>query len=322
MNAEALRLKNKKNLLWRRYVRTKSPYDHAAFNQTKNKLRNLTRDLRTNFESDIAKESKGKPKVFWRYIKSKLKTRERIPALRNADGTLSTSPSDKAESLNRYFSSVFTEENLTNVPDISEVFTGEALDSIVFTEEIIHEKLSQLNPNKSLGPDGWHPYFLQQLANELKRPLYILFGKSLKENAVPIDWLRACITAIHKKGAKDVLSNYRPISLTSVICKVFESIIKDFIIEHLKKNMLIADEQHGFVPRRNCMTNLLMAIEDWSSMIEKGKAVDIIYTDFSKAFDSVPHTRLIKKLKSLGIGGDILRWIEAFLTNRKQQVTV
>ena len=322
MTTKAIRLKNKKTHLWRRYTRTKTVYDHTAFIQCKNKLRNLTRNLRVKYENNIVAEIKGKPKIFWRYVKSKLKTRERIPTLKSMDGTFSVLPRDKAETLNHYFSSVFVEENLANIPDIPDVFTGDTLNTIVITEEMILEKLQQLNPNKSPGPDGWHPYFLRELAKELSKPLSILLQKSLKERAVAIDWLRACITAIHKKGAKDTVSNYRPVSLTSVICKLFESIIKEFITEHLTKNKLLADEQHGFVPYRNCMTNLLMAIEDWSAMIEEGRVFDLIYTDFSKAFDSVPHARLIKKLKALGISGDIAGWIEAFLTNRKQKVSV
>ena len=237
-----------------------------------------------------------------------------------SDGTSSVSPRDNTETLNCYFSSVFVQENLVNVPHISEIFTGDILYFIDFTENMILEK--RLNPSKYPGPDGWHPYFLRELATELSYPLSILFRKLLKKRIVPSDWLKAWITAIYKKGAKDVLRNYRPVSLTSVICKLFETLMKECIIEHMTKNGLLANEQHGFVPQRNCMTNLLTSIEDWSTMIDEGRVFDIIYTDFSKAFDSVPHARLITKLKALGIRGDILGWIEAFLTNRKQKVIV
>ena len=184
---------------------------------------------------------------------------------------------------------------------------------------MILEKLQALNPRKSQGPDGWHPYFLRELSEELSRPVSILFQK---ERVIPADWLRACITAIHKKGARDILSTYRPISITSALCKLFEFIIKVFIIEHLTRNNLFAEEQHGFVPNRNCITNLLTAIEDWSALIEEGKAFDLIHTDISKAFDSVLHTQLINKLKAMGITGEVLGWIKSFLTNRKQKVAV
>ena len=185
---------------------------------------------------------------------------------------------------------------------------------------MILEKLQAINPSKSKGTDGWHPYFLRELPEEISKSLTILFQKSLKEKVVPTDWLRACINAIHKKRAKNILSNYRPISLTSALCKLFELIIKSFIMEHLTRNKLLADEQHGFVPNRICITNLLTALEDWSALLEEGKAFDLIYTDFSKAFDPVPHARLINKLKAMGITGDVLGWIKSFLTNRKQKL--
>ena len=154
MTTDALRLKDKKNRLWKRYLQTKSAYDHQAFKQCKNNLRNLTRNLRADFENNIANEIKGKPKCYWKYVKSKVKTKERIPTLRNADGSLSVSATEKAESLNSYFISVFVEEDLVNIPNISELFTGEALTSIDFSEETVLKKLQQLNPSKSPEPDG------------------------------------------------------------------------------------------------------------------------------------------------------------------------
>ena len=90
----------------------------------------------------------------------------------------------------------------------------------------------------------------------------------------------------------------------------------------MTKNGLFVDEQHGFVPRRNCMTNLLTALEEWTKIIDEGGSLDLIYTDFAKAFDSVPHVRLLLKLNSLGIGGEVLAWIKAFLSNRKQGVVI
>ena len=103
---------------------------------------------------------------------------------------------------------------------------------------------------------------------------------------------------------------------------MLERIVRTHLLNHLINNELLADEQHGFVPQRTCMTNLLSAFEDWSAMIDEGISFDIIFTDFSKAFDSVPHARLIKKLDALGIRGDVLGWIKALLNNRKQRVTV
>ena len=181
--------------------------------------------------------------------------------------------------------------------------------------------MKKFDPNKSSFIDKCHPYFLRELADEICNPLATLFNKSLREG-VHESWQQAIITAIFKEGKKSDPGNYRPVSITSVIAKIMESLIRDAIVEHMMNNDLFADKQHGFVPGRDCMTQLLLCMEEWTSIIDRGVCFDVIYTDFSKAFDSVPHERLIVKLESLGIGGDILFWIKSFLKNRSQCVNV
>ena len=155
------------------------------------------------------------------------------------------------------------------------------------------------------------------LADILSTPLKMLFNKSLCEGIVPIQWVEACITAIHKKGLKSAIGNYRPVSITSVICKMMESFIRDHIIDYMVSNNYTAEEQHGFVPRRERMTNLLPAMDDWTKAIDFGHNIDVIFTDFAKAFDSVPHKRLLVKLE-----GQVLRWLKAFLTGKRHRVNV
>ena len=135
-------------------------------------------------------------------------------------------------------------------------------------------------------------------------------------------WIEACITAIHKKGPKNLSQNYRPASITSIICKLMESIIRDKIVIHMERNNLFSQMQHGFVPLRNCMTNLLICMENWTSMLENGYPIDVIYTNFAKAFDRVPHQRLLQKIKDMGIIGNTVNWIIPFLSNRIQRVRV
>ena len=185
------------------------------------------------------------------------------------------------------------------------------LDSFVITPGKVQEKLDKLNQNKSPGPDGWHPVLLKSIADLISLPLSILFQKSLDEGILPPQWLKACVTAIHKKGEKGLPGNYRPISITSILCKIMESLVRDQLVEHLVKNNLISKSQHGFVPLGNCITNLLTCLEGWTNILECNDSVDVIYTDFAKAFDSVPHQRLIKKLRSLGVTGKTLTRIES-----------
>ena len=238
------------------------------------------------------------------------------------DGSKATTASEKAEVLNNFFSSVFTDEDLDNIPDDDAPYLGEFLNSFVINRDAVYKKLMDLKPGKSPGLDGWHPVFLKSLATDLALPLSILFQKSLNEGVLPSDWLKACVTAIHKKGDKTTAGNYRPISITSILCKIMESLVRDELVNHMVKNNLISSKQHGFVPLGNCITNLLSCIEEWIKILESGDTVDVIYTDFAKAFDSVPHQRLLKKLRINGIIGKTTAWIKAFLSDREQCVRV
>ena len=150
----------------------------------------------------------------------------------------------------------------------------------------------------------------------------ILFCKSVEEGQLPELWKLGHITPIHKKGSRRSPGNYRPVSLTSVIAKLLESIIRDAIVEHMLINNLFADNQHGFVPGRSCMSQLLVVMEEWTKILQHGEQIDVLYLDFKKAFDSVPHQRLLSKLEGYGIQGNLLKWINCFLTGRKQRVVI
>ena len=126
---------------------------------------------------------------------------------------------------------------------------------------------------------------------------------------------------MHKKGDTKA-ENYRPISLTSVVCKTMESIVRDAIMNHMKINSLFSYKQFGFLSGRSKTLQLLNVVDDWTEALDNGHIIDIIYTDFQKAIDSVPHNRLLSKIKSYGIEGNILNWINTFLNNRRQHVLI
>jgi hypothetical protein len=137
-----------------------------------------------------------------------------------------------------------------------------------------------------------HPTLVKELAEQIAVPLSVIFNKSLQEGVVPPDWKLANVSPIFKKGNRTSASNYRPISLTSIICRLMESILRDAIVEHLKSNNLIRGSQHGFMPHRSCLTNLLEFLEVVTRLIDEGHSVDLLYLDFARAFDKVPHARL------------------------------
>ncbi len=150
-------------------------------------------------------------------------------------------------------------------------------------------------------------------------PLATVFNLSLDEGAVPLEWKEANIIPLFKKGSRNKSNNYRPVSLTSVICKLLGRLIKDHMVDFLVKHNLINPSQHGFLKARSCLTNMLCFLEDITKWVDDGSAVDIIYLDFQKAFDKVPHQRLLLKLKAHGIGNYLITWIEFSVGYHREQ---
>ena len=168
----------------------------------------MTRTLRIQCEYNIAQDVKNSPKKFWSYVKSKTKVRSKIPNLRKVDGTEATTAIAKAETLNKFFSSIFTTEILVDSPVNHDTpFLGDYLNSFTITPEMVRDKLHDLNPGKSPGPDGWHSILLKYTSDLINFPLSVLLQKSLNEGMVSPKWLEACITAIHRKGKKNLLEN-------------------------------------------------------------------------------------------------------------------
>ena len=199
---------------------------------------------------------------------------------------------------------------------------GSKLTDIEIEPHIVEKKLRNLKLNKAAGMDGIHTNMLKALSEEMSLPLCMIFKKSLDQGVVSFDWRAANVVPLYKKGSKNLPSNYRPVSLTSVVCKILESIIKDAISTHLESNSLIKSSQHSFSSGKSCLTNLLIYLEQETSEIDKGIPVATLYLDFAKAFDKVPHHRLIEKIAAHGIDGKISKWIQSWLTDRKQRVIV
>ena len=322
MNAAALRKVRLKHSAYRRYLTTKEGQDYIDYITARNSAKKAVRKATRDFEAKIARETKQNPKSFWSYYKSKTSTNPGISSLNDANGREGTDDQGKANLLNDFFCSVFTNEDLTNIPDPPTLNINKDFPNLVITKDMVLKKLKQLRINKSQGPDDIHPHLLHELKNELAEPLAILYSKCIESGTIPEAWKIASVTPIFKKGDKSSPGNYRPISLTCICCKVLESIVKDAIMDHLRSNDLITEDQHGFIPRKSCTTNLLESLEEWLNALDAGDCIDVIFLDFAKAFDTVPHERLLVKLESFGINHQIIQWIRAFLTGRSQYVQI
>ena len=186
----------------------------------------------------------------------------------------------------------------------------------------VFKLLRELDVHKAPGSDGLSPKLLKELAEELAPILTLLFQTSLQQGKIPDDWRTADVVPIFKSGEKSKAENYRPISLTCILCKTMEHIISSSIMHHFDGTNILTDAQNGFRKRRSCDTQLILAVQDLAKSLDDRTQSDVFLLDFSKAFDKVPHARLLYKLTYYGITGTTHNWINDFLKHRTQRVVL
>lgn len=308
-----------KRRFWRKYKSSGSNQDLQIYREFSNKISRDVRDSRRNYENMLKTKS---PKAIYKYTRSKISSVVSTPSVRRNDGSVSTSAAETAETLADVFSSVFTQEPDTPLPEVKNDRVIPSITHFIFSEEVILKQLQQLPLNKAPGPDNISCAVLNKCAIALAKPLAHIMQFSFNHSKLPESWRMASVTAIFKKGDKLDANNYRPISLVSICAKIMERIIANDLVNFTLTNKIIPDTQHGFLPRRSTTTNLLSCLNSWTSSIDKGQSVDVFYLDFSKAFDRVPKRRLLHKLEHFGIRGLLLAWIADFLSNRTFSVRI
>ena len=210
---------------------------------------------------------------------------DKVGQLEDNVGNIITQGFLMAEELNLHFSSVFTREDTSSLPVPETKFNGsegERLGQLVITPEEVATKINNMKENKSPGVDGISPKILKETVEQISTPLARVFNMSLQEGIVPLEWKEANIIPLFKKGSRNKSVNYRPVSLTSVICKLLETNIRDHMMDFLIKHKLINPTQHGFLKVRSCLTNLLCFFEETTEWVDDGSPVDVIYVDFQK----------------------------------------
>lgn len=264
------------------------------------------------FGTTLAKFIKTSPGKFWRYVSGK-------HSGQNASPSIDTK--DKADNFNRYFQSVFTIDNgLVHHPEIRPPTDKKLSKTPEITESGILNLLLNLDDKKSCGPDGIPNAFLKRYAEPVSKYLRLLFTKSIQDSQIPSEWKLAKIIPVHKSGDKSTPSNYRPISLTCTSCKLLEHIILKFITKFVEENNLLHPNQHGFRRGLSTVTQLAETIHDLAEAINQHSQIDIIFMDFSKAFDRVSHEKLVFQLVCKLGDGPVTRWISNYLSGRQQFV--
>jgi hypothetical protein len=299
---------------------TKKEYNRAA-----REVKKQVKRVRSDMEYKVADKCKQEPKLLFSYINSQKKFREDIKVLKLEDGTLVSDKSEIAKTLNLQFHKAFTKpDECGKVQRIASRTTKKCeLDPrVVFSPSNVQKYLDRLNKSKTPGNDNIHPYVLREASSSFAAALSDLYIKSYESGELPAEWKVANVTPIFKKGSKSEPNNYRPVSLTSVVCKIMERMIRDVMMSYLIENNLIYKGQHGFVPGKSCTTNLLETMDTITDAINKGYLVILILLDFAKAFDTVPHDELIGKLRAYGFDEHLVKWVENFLKNRKQRVVM
>ena len=327
------------NLPWmndqlRREVKKKHKLMHKAklLNTTeaweiyKEQKRTVQRNIRRahwRYVNETMEKSlgEGNNKTLWKYIKAKRHDNIGVAGIKS-NGVLHQDSRETAELLNKQFKSVFTVENKEDVlPPLSEKQYPSMVD-IKVREEGVKKLLEKLNTHKASGPDSIPNTLLKNCAEELAPVITNIFQHSLDTGTLPMDWRNANISPVFKKGNKHIASNYRPVSLTSVCCKTLEHIICSNILKHLERHSKLTSLQHGFRSGHSCESQLIVTMHDIMQTFDQRIQTDMIILDFSKAFDTVPHRKLLYKLHNYGISGTTHAWISSFLTQREQRVVV
>ena len=326
VNNQLKKLINKKNKLYKKkkcnpkykeqYQKTKAKLQNEMRNSYWRYIENMIFDIEIN-ELDQPSFN-NTPKKLYSYIKSQKNENTGIAPLRS-EGTLHSHPSEKANILNKQFQSAFTSEANTNIPDKGPS-THPTMEPIKISRDGVYKLIKNINPSKATGPDTIAGRVLKENIDICTDILTLLFTKSLETGKVPSDWNHANVTPVLKKGDKHNPGNYRPISITCIACKLLEHIFASNMMQHLETNNILYELQHGFRAKRSCESQIISLIHDLSQNNDKNIQTDLIIMDFAKAFDKVPHKRLLYKMKYFGISEQIINWVKSFLSNRTQTV--
>ena len=317
----------KRKRLYRKAKRSDLERHWIKFRQLRNETNTMIRKSKQQFHDNIAEKLKSKSlssKDWWSTLKTFIS-----PNLNSAnppiesEGIIYTDDFEKENLFNNYFQGqTILDDSNAVLPELPEPSYLTSLSSIAFDPQEVEEILKTLKTDKASGPDGLCNRILKELSHELSSPLCSLFNKSLSLGKFPSPYKDANVTPVHKKGDLSLVSNYRPMSLLNSVAKLFEKLVFKYLYNHLQDNNMLSSLQSGFIPGDSTVNQLAYLYNMFTEALDAGKEVRTVFCDISKAFGRVWHEGLIYKLKAAGVSGDVLGWIQSYLSGRRQRVVL
>ena len=324
-------LKISYNIYRRKYARFvkngSPPLEKVQIDELKNRYSNLVSEAKDKYFKSLGNslsDPRTGQKKYWSILKKLLNKNVTtvIPPIIHGDKFV-TDIDDKCNIFNKYF-----QEQCTTIETNSEVpleitkTCNFSIEQVKFSEEDILHHLRKLNENKAHGHDELAVRFLKICDNAITKPLYLIFKNCLAKGYFPSTWKMANVLPIHKKNEKNLITNYRPISLLPICGKIFEKVIFDNLHSYIFSNNLLSDKQSGYRKGDSTVKQLLSIIHEIHSAFDTSHEVRAVFLDISRAFDRVWHDGLIFKLKKLGVEGEVINIISSFLSQRQQRVTL
>jgi len=263
---------NKKYRVWQTYQETRDSKRLQEYKKVRNCVRKETRKLEKQEQLHISRNCKSNLKLFWKQVRNKSSSISTVSYLKvkvHGEETLITDNKDKATALLDFFSTVFTKEPDSDFIELDKVAVTSEMSPLHITEYDIHKRLSNLKLNKSPGQDSIHLRVLYEVRSKICFSLKHIMELSLNIGDIPLDWKSTIITALYKKGSRTAVSNYRPVSLTCITCKLMESLVRDHLLKFFISNKLFSNHQYGFIEGRSTVLQLLYILDKWTKLLRK-----------------------------------------------------
>ena len=324
---EIKKLIRNKNRIHKKAKRINSFYQWEKFRKVRNRCNTAVNNAKTEYYKKLSNDiitEKLNSQNWYKLIKRLFgnQQKDKSISLLKINDEIIDDHLEMANIFNTFFSeqSCIDDSNVT-LPELEQV-NEPVLEQLYFNENEVEDILSILDISKAIGPDSINPRLLKEGCGILKSPLCRLFNMSIELGIFPNAWKLANVTPVFKKDCPSNVSNYRPISLISVLGKVMERCVYKHIYNFLAQNNVLTSNQSGFTPGDSAINQLIYMTNEFGRALDEGKEIRVVFCDISKAFDRVWHKGLIYKLKAIGIKGKLLNWIENYLSERKQRVVI